>query len=110
MMEYKNFIGVVEYDADAKIFHGDVINARAVITFQGTSAEEIELAFRNSIDDYLDWCKIDGVEPEKPYSGKFSLRLSPDLHREVAITARKMNISINNFVEKAIRDELAVAR
>lgn len=110
MMEYKGFIGVVEYDADAKIFHGDVVNTRDVITFQGTTVEEIETAFKDSIDDYINWCESEGVEPEKPYSGKFNLRLSPELHREVAITARKLNISINNFVEKALKDELTLVR
>lgn len=106
MMEYKGYIGIVEYDSDAKIFHGDVINTRDVITFQGTSVKEIEKAFSESIDDYINWCVSENVEPEKPYSGKFNLRLSPELHKKVAITARKLNISINNFVEKALKDEL----
>ena len=108
MMEYKGYIGLVEYDSEAKLFHGDVINTRDVITFQGKTVDEIENAFRESIEDYISWCKDEGVEPEKPYSGKFNLRLSPELHREVAITSKKMNISINNFVEKALKDELAL--
>lgn len=108
MMEYKGYIGIVEYDSDAKLFHGDVVNTRDVITFQGTTVDEIEQAFKESIQDYISWCKEEGVEPEKPYSGKFNLRLSPELHKEIAITAKKMNLSINNFVEKAIKDELAM--
>jgi predicted HicB family RNase H-like nuclease len=110
MMEYKGYIGVVEFDDKAKIFHGDVINTRDVITFQGTSVEEIENAFKESIDDYLEWCENDGVNPEKPYSGKFNLRLSPELHKEVAITAKKLKISINSFVEKALQDEINIHR
>lgn len=105
-MEYKGYVGVVEYDDKAKIFHGDVINTRDVITFQGKSVEEIDRAFQESIDDYLSWCEQDGVNPEKPYSGKFNLRLSPELHKEVAVTAKKMKLSINSFVEKALRDEI----
>ncbi len=58
-----------------------------VITFQETTVEEIEGAFKDSINDYIDWCKSEGVAPEKPYSSRFNLRLSPELHREVAITA-----------------------
>ena len=108
MMEYKGYIGIVEYDSDAKLFHGDVVTTRDVITFQGTTVTEIEKAFNDSIDDYINWCKEEGVEPEKPYSGKFNLRLSPELHREIAITAKKLNLSINNFVEKALKDELAM--
>ena len=106
MMEYKGFIGNVEFDAEAKIFHGDVINTRDIITFQGKSVQEIEKAFRESIDDYLDWCKDEGVDPEKPFSGKFNLRLKPELHREAAIAAKKMHLSLNSFVEKAVIDEL----
>jgi predicted HicB family RNase H-like nuclease len=110
MMEYKGYMGIVEYDAQAKIFHGDIINTRDVITFQGTTVGEIEKAFRDSIDDYLAWCEEEGSPPEKPYSGRFNLRLPPEMHREVAIQAKKRNISINNFVEKAIADEIAAAR
>jgi predicted HicB family RNase H-like nuclease len=108
MMEYKGYVGTVEYDAEAKLFHGDILNTRDVITFQGTTVEEIERAFWDSIEDYIVWCKEDGVEPEKPYSGKFNVRLSPELHKEAVITARKLKLSINRFVEKAITDELAM--
>lgn len=109
-MEYKGYIGIVEYDSEAKLFHGDVVNTRDVITFQGTTVDEIEKAFAESIDDYINWCKEECVEPEKPYSGKFNLRLSPELHREIAITAKKLNLSINSFVEKAVKDELAMVQ
>ena len=108
MMEYKGYLGTVEYDAGAKIFHGDIINTRDVITFQGTTVKEIEQAFRESIDDYIAWCKEEEVEPEKPYSGKFNVRLSPELHRQTAILAKKRNMSLNSFVEKAITDEITL--
>ncbi|MDR0442823.1 MAG: type II toxin-antitoxin system HicB family antitoxin [Treponema sp.] len=108
MMEYKGYIGTLEYDAKAKIFHGDIINTRDVITFQGTTVDEIERAFRDSIDDYITWCEEEGVSPEKPYSGKFNIRLSPELHKEIAIQSKKLRMSINSFVEKAISDEMAI--
>ena len=75
MMEYKGYIGEVVFDSDALIFHGEIINTRDVITFQGKTVEELETAFQESIDDYLKWCKDDGVSPEKPYSGRFNLRV-----------------------------------
>jgi len=108
MMEYKGYIGEVTFDSDAHIFHGEIINTRDVITFQGKTVDELEAAFQESIEDYLKWCKEDGVSPEKPYSGKFNLRISPELHKEIAITARKMKLSINKFVEKAVVDELTL--
>ena len=110
MMEYKGYFGTVEYDAQAKIFHGDIINTKDVITFQGITVKEIEQAFKDSINDYISWCKEEGVEPEKPYSGKFNVRLSPELHRQIVILAKKKRISLNSLVEKAITDEIALLR
>ncbi len=109
-MEYKRYIGEVQFDSEAHIFHGEVINTRDVITFEGETVAELEKAFEESIDDYVSWCEAEGVNPERPYSGKFNLRISPELHKEIAIKAKKMNISINKFVEKAIIDELAVIK
>jgi len=106
MMQYKGYLGAVEYDDEAKLFHGDVLNMRDIITFQGTSVEQIEQAFRESVDDYLEWCAKDGVEPEKPYSGRFNLRISPELHQKLAVAAKKKRMSINNFVEQAVADKI----
>jgi len=109
-MEYKGYLGSVEYDADAKIFHGDVVNTKDVITFQGTTVDEIERAFKDSVDDYAAWCAEEGVEPEKPYSGKFNVRLPPQLHRQVAILAKQKHMSLNSFVEKTLSNEVALTR
>ena len=62
MMNYKGYIGQVEYDDENRIFAGSVINTRDVITFQGESVQELENAFHESVDDYLAWCREDGVE------------------------------------------------
>lgn len=110
MMEYKGYIGNVEFDDTAKIFHGEIINTKDVITFQGKTVDELEIAFTESIEEYIGWCLEEGLNPEKPYSGKFNLRLSPELHREVAITAKKLNLSINKFVEKALKDEIQLLK
>ena len=106
MMNYKGYIGKVEYDDENRIFSGVVVNTKAVITFYGTSVEELEREFRTSVDDYIEWCKEDGVEPEKPYSGKFNVRFSPELHEEAAVGAKILGISLNSFIERSVRDEL----
>lgn len=110
MMNYKGYIGAVEFDAQARIFHGEIINTRDVITFQGKTVDELEQAFQESVDDYISWCEEEGVAPEKPYSGRFNLRLPPELHREVAVTAKRLNVSINKFVERAVEHELRLTR
>ena len=106
MMNYKGYIGKVEYDDENRIFTGEVINTRTVITFHGDSVDELEKEFHASVDDYLDWCKEDGIEPEKPYSGKFNVRIEPELHKRVAAAAKILGISLNSFIEKSARDEL----
>ncbi|MEX1042676.1 MAG: hypothetical protein WDZ51_18725 [Pirellulaceae bacterium] len=53
MIEYKGYLGKVEFDDQASIFHGEVINTRDVITFQAATETELEQAFRGSVDDYL---------------------------------------------------------
>lgn len=106
MLRYKNYVGKVEYDGESKIFYGVVINLKDVITFQGTSVDEIEKAFRESIDDYLEWCKNDGVEPEKPYSGKFIIRITPELHQKLDIASSKQNTSINKYVVEVLEHSI----
>jgi len=105
MMEYKGYIGNVEFDDEANIFHGEVINLRDVVTFQGSTVIQLRKAFRDSVDDYLDFCDERGESPEKPYSGKFMVRVEPELHKAVAMHAKMEHKSLNAWV----RDTLAVA-
>jgi predicted HicB family RNase H-like nuclease len=107
MMKYKGYYGLVNYDDEAKIFHGDVINTRVVITFQGTNVDEIETAFKESVDDYLEWCKERGKAPEKPFSGKFVIRLSPELHRQLNLKAKQSNRSLNSFIVQTLEKVVA---
>jgi len=68
VLEDKGYTGKVEFDPDAGVFHGEVIDLRDVVTFQGTSVDEIEEAFRNSVDDYLDFCRELGEAPDRPFT------------------------------------------
>lgn len=110
MMNYKGYIGSVEYDDENRVFTGTVINTRTVITFHGSSVDELEKEFHTSVDDYLQWCREDGIEPEKPYSGKFNVRFSPELHRRAALGAKRLGLSLNSFMERAVEDELKTIR
>lgn len=98
MMKHKGYIGKVEYDYEAKILHGEVINTRDVITFQGTNAEEIEIAFKESVEDYIEFCRSEGEEPEKPYSGNFMVRMSSEQHKMISIAANASGTSLNAWV------------
>ena len=97
-MIYKGYEGVARFDEDADIFTGEVINTRDVITFQGKSVAELRRAFEESVDDYLEFCAARHEQPEKPFSGTFLVRLSPELHRRVALEARRKGKSLNAYV------------
>jgi len=98
MLNYKGYTGQVIYDDEERIFHGEVLDTRDVITFQGKSVEEIEKAFRESIDDYLEFCKERGEQPDKPFSGKFVLRMTPKLHHKLFLKASRSGKSLNKWV------------
>ncbi|HEV7996864.1 MAG TPA: type II toxin-antitoxin system HicB family antitoxin [Stellaceae bacterium] len=100
MLEYKGYFGTVE--ADDGIFLGRVAGLRDVITFEGASFAEVELAFRDSVDDYLAFCAERGEAPDRPHSGKILLRLSPQVHRRAALRAQAEGVSLNQWIARRI--------
>lgn len=105
-MNYKNYVATVQFDADAKIFHGEVVGTTDVITFQGSSVEELEIAFRDSIDDYLEFCKKEKKKPDRSFSGTLNLRMTSEKHRAVAIISNKNSNSINQWINDAINEKM----
>ena len=105
-MEYKGYIGKVELNEEAGILHGEVINVRDVITFQGRTVKEIRKAFRESVEDYLEFCAERGESPEKPFSGRFVVRLPADLHREAYVRAKLEDKSLNSWVKEVLQKAL----
>ena len=85
---------------------GEVINTRGVLTFQGRSIDELNAAFSETIADYEDWCKERGKEPERPYSGSFTLRMPPTLHRRVAEFTARSGKSLNGFIKDTLENAI----
>lgn len=108
IMTYKGYTGTFEFIPDDEEFHGRVMGIRDIIHFSGSSVEELRQALADSVDDYLELCEQAGKTPEKPYSGQFRLRLSPEIHRLLAVAAKAKGKSLNEFVaeaaEKAARE------
>ena len=102
MMNYKGYHGNVSFDEEAEIFHGEVTDLRDVVTFQGRSVSELKTAFKESVDDYLEFCAVRGETPDKPYSGKFMLRIDPQLHRKLAALSSGEGASLNKWVESKL--------
>lgn len=102
-LKYKGYTGNVEYDEDGNYFYGHVLGLhKNGISYEGATAEELKKDFEDGIDDYLEGCRANGIEPEKPYSGKIVLRMSSGLHSLAAEKANSKGISLNEFIKKAI--------
>ena len=105
MLNYKGYTGHIEFDDEAGLFHGEVVDTKDVVTFQGRSVDEIVQAFRDSVDDYLDFCAERGEKPDKPFPGKFVLRMNPEPNHAIQLKAVKagksLNIGVNDTLQSA---------
>jgi predicted HicB family RNase H-like nuclease len=106
MLEHKGYIATIELDEDAGHFYGEVANTRAVLTFVGNSVDQLKREFGETIAVYEELCRERGESPEKPYSGSFMLRLSPEMHRRAAEKATRTGKSLNSFVKEALAAQL----
>ncbi len=97
-MEYKGYTGIPFIDEESESLYGHVIGLRDVITFQGDTFAELAQSFRDSVDEYLDFCTSLGRSPEKPFSGRLLLRIPPDLHRKLANAAEASKMSLNALI------------
>ncbi|MBM3237008.1 type II toxin-antitoxin system HicB family antitoxin [Candidatus Poribacteria bacterium] len=102
MIEYKGYIGVVEFDPEIDFFHGTVININDVITFYGSSVAELREEMHKSVEEYLEFCREQGREPEKPFSGKLVIQISPELHRRLALEAARRHVSMETYVQEVL--------
>ena len=108
VLTYKNFIGSVHFSAEDKVFHGKIEGIGDLITFEGQTVSELIKAFHEAVNDYLELCKEAGKEPERPFKGSFNVRIPSDLHRKAAKKATIMGISLNQLVQKALEEKVAV--
>ena len=102
MLNHKGYTGQVEFDDEAGLFQGEVLGLRDVVTFQGTSVGELTQAFEESVDDYLEFCRVRGETPDKPFSGRLMLRLPPELHRKVYTSSKKEGKSLNQWIAERL--------
>lgn len=101
-MEYKGYLAQVAFDDEAGLFHGEVINTRDVITFQGRSVDELRQALTDSIEEYLAFCAERGEEPNPPFSGRLLVPLSPDQQRKVIMAAVKSGEDVEHWAAEAL--------
>lgn len=103
MMEYKGYTaGPIDFDAEESTFSGTVAGLRDVIHFEGSTAEGLTRAFRESIDSYLKLCAENGQQPDQPFSGKILVRTEPALHRKAALRAAAEGVSLSQWITRQI--------
>ena len=101
-MEYKGYVGSIEFSPEDELFFGKVLGIRALISYEGTNAKELLADFHQAVDDYLVLCFEENREPERAYKGSFNIRISPELHKKAAICAISQEITLNKLVENAL--------
>ncbi len=106
-IEYRGYVGSIEFNAEDQLFFGKVQGIRSLISYEGESAADLIEDFHGAVDDYLAMCQEDGVEPEKAYKGSFNVRIAPDLHQAVAVRALAQQVSLNSIVELALRQYMS---
>lgn len=103
-MQHGPYVATLEYDEDEHSFHGRVVNlARDGFDFWGRDVDELRAEFAASADVYESFCRERGKEPEKPFSGTFLVRATPDLHRAVSVAAAREHKSVNAWVSEALK-------
>jgi predicted HicB family RNase H-like nuclease len=101
-LNYENFTGTFNYIEEDDVLYGKIAGINDLVTYEGTSIREIKKAFKEAVEDYIELCRKAGKNPYKSFKGVFNVRVSPELHRKAALKAIKLNIHLNQFVQKAL--------
>ncbi len=109
-MEYKGYIGSVEFSEEDGLFFGKVQGIRSLISYEGTNATELVSDFHSAVDDYLTLCAERNEAPETAYKGSLNVRLGSETHKKAAIYALSHQQSLNSFIEDAVKEKLASAK
>ncbi|GFO56182.1 DNA repair protein HhH-GPD [Geomonas sp. Red276] len=102
VFEHKGYTGSIEVSVEDRCFYGKILLINDKVTYEADRFDTLESEFRNAVDDYLRTCAEVGKEPDRPFKGSFNVRISKELHRKAALKALSSNVSLNEFVSKAI--------
>jgi predicted HicB family RNase H-like nuclease len=103
MLEYKGYLGSVEYSGDDEVLHGRLEFIRDLVTYEGADAKSLKAAFHEAVDDYLALCEAEGRKPDVPMKGSFNVRPGRDLHRRAMLYAKRRGLNLNTVVSDALR-------
>lgn len=97
----------IEYDEELDLFRGEILGLSGGADFYGKNPKELRAEFRKSLQVFLEVCKEKGIEPRRNFSGKFNLRIPPELHERLAIEAQAQGKSINTLAQEALQERVA---
>lgn len=106
VLEHKGFIGTVNYSADDRVFFGKIEGINDLVTFEGTTVDELEAVFKEMVDLHIEDCEREGKPAEKSYKGSFNVRISSELHKKAAQKAAAKGITLNQLVKRALKREI----
>jgi predicted HicB family RNase H-like nuclease len=109
MMEYRGYKAQIDFDEDAGLFMGEVINTHDGIRFQGRSAEELRDGFHRAVDDYIEWCSLRRRDSSHPLAGRVAVRLPPELHRSVLAAAEREGKHLSAWIVERLGEAVSRA-
>lgn len=107
VLKYKGFIGSVHYASEDRVFYGKIEGVNDLITFEGSNVDDLEEGFQYMVDEHLKDCHKNNIPVEKSYKGNLNIRLSPELHKKAAHNAAMRGISLNQYINDALKKDLA---
>ena len=105
-MTYKGYLGSVAYSEKDQVFFGKIEGINGLVNFEGESVKELTEAFHEAVDDYLAYCKDEGIEPDKSYTGVLNVRLTPTIHRQIAMLAKQAGLTLNGYIKETLEDKI----
>ena len=106
VLEYNGFIGSVDFSIEDHVLFGSLLYINDLVTYEGETIQELEEAFKEAVEEYIELCKECDKEPEKPFKGVFNVRVSPEIHKKAVFEAEKRGVTLNQFVGEAIRKSI----
>ncbi|MDD2932625.1 MAG: type II toxin-antitoxin system HicB family antitoxin [Methylotenera sp.] len=105
-LTYNGYTGSANVSIQDECLHGRILFIDDIITYEGSTVEELNCAFKEAVDDYISYCKRTGKSPNKPYSGSFNIRIGPELHKKSAEAAHNAGVALNEFITKAVQERI----
>ena len=106
VLVYQDYIGSVHFNSDDEVFFGKIEGIDDLISFEGSSVNELKKSFEEAVEDYIEICTINNKKNEKSYKGSFNVRIPSDIHKKAKRLATLKGISLNQFIQHAVEEEV----